>query len=190
MKQRLSQLMAQLEQWNQQAQIIDQQKNIDSQAWFDPHLFNADRRQLAACVQETQQNLTRLQHLTQTKMSTPNTNQIAHLTEHLFAQIEALHRVITHGLDTLYAESKRFKMDDGFTYALSKEALQHQFVKHQEWEQRLRQLVLNKQYEFDHAPARYHTSRLQALTVAKQRLIRCQQAKAAIEAQLLNDPRN
>lgn len=179
----LSQLTTQLNQWKQQAKLIDQQSQTMNEAWFDSQLFNTDRRWLVPCVQETEQNLARLLKLTQNPISA--TAQIEHITERLFAQIEALQRVLTHALEVLKNKSTATKINRELA-SISKEALQQQLVKHQEWEQRLRQLVLNKQYEFDHAPARYHSTTLQALTIAKQRLARCQQAKSRIEAQLLS----
>lgn len=183
MTHRLSQLTTQLAKWQQQAKLIDQQAQTTNEPWFDSQLFTTDRQGLVPCVQEAQRNLTMLLKLTQTKTSA--TAQIEHLTERLSVQIEALQRVLTQALDTLQTESTGNKVSDDVVKTMSSEELHQQLVQHKEWEQRLRQLVLTKQYEFDHSPARYHVATLHALTLAKQRLARCQQAKANIEAQLL-----
>jgi primosomal replication protein N'' len=183
MTHRLSQLTAQLHHWKQQAKLIDQAHTING-PWFAPQVFDSDSRWLVPCIEETEQNLARILRLAQNPRST--TTQIEHLTERLFAQMEALQRVITHALESLRNESTSTHIETKLAETTSKAALQKQLTQHQEWEQRLRQLVLNKQYEFDHAPARYHKAALQALTVAQQRLARCQQAKSRIEAQLLS----
>lgn len=165
------------------SELIDQQYRHQARRWFDSQLFKKNVYSLKSCVHETQHTLSQL---SQTCCeANPNLVQVQHLSDRLCTQLEALQRVVDEWENTLQRDGLDSERPT-LAKDMSESQLAEQLIQHQRWEQRLLTLVLNRQYQLEQTSARYYPQAQQALSLAKQRLNRCQQAKAIIEAQLIN----
>ncbi len=172
---------AQLQHLRRYAELIDQQPNKRTSPWFDKHLFSANPWSLTACVREAAKTLAMLSDCRE--RPSLSVSQAQHLSERACAQITALQRTITQWCAK--QESDTAIQNDQQKPMRSTQPLDEQLSQHQVWEQRLRTLVLNKQYQLQQARPRDYAHALEALNMAQQRLARCQQAKSIIEAQLI-----
>ncbi|WP_217515443.1 primosomal replication protein PriC [Vibrio metschnikovii] len=165
------------------AELIDKQYRHHTRRWFGNQLFKKNVFSLTSCVHEAEQTLSQLHQICHA--SSPCLVQVQHLSDRLCAQLEALQRVVDEWENTLQRDGLDSEHPT-LAKDMSESQLAEQLIQHQRWEQRLLTLVLNRQYQLEQTSARYYPQAQQALSLAKQRLNRCQQAKAIIEAQLIN----
>ena len=180
---RFSSVFKELQRLMRYSELIDQQYRHQARRWFDSQLFKKNVYSLKSCVHETQHTLSQLSQTC--CASNPNLIQVQHLSDRLCTQLEALQLVVDEWMNTL----QRDGLDNAHpTLAknMSESQLAEQLIQHQQWEQRLLTLVLDRQFQLEQTPVSNSPQAQQALSLAKQRLNRCQQAKTIIEAQLIN----
>jgi len=175
-------LIQHLEKMSQQAANLDRRRGEHHQPLFDERLFHCRARLLLPCVEEakaTYQSIEREQasgRLTATRAE--------YLSEQLLAQMAAIQREIS----TVTVRSNEIKHSSHFRKPINQ--LYQELAQHNEWERRLKEMVLEKQRELDKAPAFLQQEAQKALMTTEQRLLRCQQAKHKLENQITYRERN
>ena len=171
-----------LEQLKQNAAQLDRRRGEHHQPLFDEVLFHCHGKLLTPCVQEAQSTLTTiLREQDAGKLTQPRAE---YLTERLLAQISAIQRE----LSTQAIRKSEPKHSSYYRKPISD--LYHDLAQHQEWERRLMEMVRDKQYALDSAPAFQKQVAQTALLTVEQRLKRCQDAKAKIEKQITYREKN
>lgn len=177
-----SRLNTLLEQLKQHAAQLDRQRGEHHQPLFDAVLFHCHGKLLTPCVQEAQSTLgTILREQDAGKLTQARAE---YLTERLLAQISAIQRE----LSTQSIRKTEPKHSSYYRKPISD--LYQDLAQHQEWERRLMEMVRDKQYAVDSAPAFQKQAAQQALLTVEQRLKRCQTAKAKIEKQITYREKN
>ncbi|WP_105902800.1 primosomal replication protein [Vibrio gangliei] len=171
-----NQIAQKLEDLSKQAAQRDRFKGEHHQPLFDEHLFSGRSRLLVPCVSEakaTYDNIIREQQanrLTQLRAE--------HLTQKLVAQMEAIQRELA----TSNIRNNEIKHSSHYRKPINE--LYQDLAQHQEWEIRLKDLVLKKTSQLENCSSLERSKAQQDLLVAEQRLERCQAAKLKIEKQI------
>ncbi|MFV0575126.1 MAG: primosomal replication protein [Vibrio sp.] len=165
-----------LESLAKQAATRDRYKGEHHQPLFDDHLFKCKARLLVPCVQETQNTFQQIIREQEAQRLTPMRAQ--HLSQQLIAQLEAIQRELA----TSSIRNNEIKHSSHYRKAISE--LYQDLSQHQEWEIRLKDLVLQKQHTLDHCSSYQRTQAQQDLIATEKRLERCQEAKLKIEKQI------
>lgn len=173
MMKKLSQLRQQLAELTIQATELDSKSGARQQPLFDELLFHNPTRRLAACSSEAQETLERLILGQETKSLSQE--QAQYLTERFIAQLTAIQRVVSAASHVVP------KSEDD---SVPTQTLYLDLAQHQEWEDRLALLVMEKQTALERANYLIRQQAQQELALAEQRLLRCQTAKAKIEQQI------
>lgn len=159
-----------------QAAQRDRQKGEHHQPLFDEHLFSCRARFLVPCVSEAQATYDSIIREQQANRLTQL--RAEHLSQKLIAQLEAIQRELATGS----IRHNEIKHSSHYRKPISE--LYQDLSQHQEWEIRLKDLVLQKTHQVDHCSSLQRAKAQQDLLVAEQRLERCQAAKLKIEKQI------
>lgn len=177
-----SQLSPLLEQLEQDAAQLDFNRGEHHGPLFDKKLFHCQSKLLAPCVYEAHETLDKI--LNEQLSGSLTTEQAEFLAERLLCQVSAIKR-------ELATQSLRVSEPTGRSFSQrSLNDLYQSLAQHQEWEQRLKALVQNKESEHKYAEPRDKSLAAQTLQSARRRLQRCQQAKIKIEKQITYKERN
>ncbi|MGC9461625.1 primosomal replication protein [Vibrio genomosp. F10] len=165
-----------LEQLAHQAAQLDRSRGEHHKPLFDERLFHCHGRLLVPCVSETQSTFKTIIREEQAKKLTADRAEF--LSERLLAQISAIQRELsTQGI-------RKSEPKHSSYYRKPINALYQELAQHQEWEIRLRDMVIEKQLELSQAPSFHQQQAQQSLLATEQRLQRCQEAKLKIEKQI------
>ncbi|MGB2079556.1 MAG: primosomal replication protein [Vibrio sp.] len=160
----------------QQAAQRDRQTGEHHQALFDEQLFHCRARLLTPYVSEAKSTLESIIREHQAKRLTQL--RAEHLSQRLLAQISALKRELAtsamRGQEPKHWQHNRKPINH----------LYQELAKHQEWELRLKDLVLAKKYALSQTSGPAQVTAQKALIATEQRLSRCQAAKLKIEKQI------
>ncbi|WP_047045242.1 primosomal replication protein [Vibrio mexicanus] len=173
---RFSQLEPTLERLAQQAAQLDRQRGEHHQPLFDERLFHCKARLLVPCVQETKATFDTI--IREEKANRLTALRAEHLTEQLTAQISAIQRE----LSTQSIRQNEPKHASYYRKPISD--LYQELAQHQEWERRLKEMVVEKRYALEQAPAFHQQQAQKALLATEQRLERCQESKLKLEKQI------
>jgi primosomal replication protein N'' len=156
---KLEQLKSRLQSLKQKAKAFDESTQQIKVRLFDEHLFQSSGFRTLPCVIETESLLNKIVALSQTSASQSTSDT---LVEKFSCQLEALERVL--------ATSTSIKQDS--TQLKSLAELKASLAQHKVWEQKLCQLVRDKEQN-------QHDE--QALIETEQRLQRCRSAMNQIQ---------
>lgn len=177
-----SQLSPLLDQLEQDAAQLDVNGGEHHDDRFDKKLFRCQSKLLTPCVHEAHETLDKILYEQSTGTLTPQ--QAEFLTDRLLCQVSAIKRELaTQSLRANEPIRKSFSQQ-------SLNALYQSLAQHQEWEQRLKALVQEKESQHKCAPPKDKSFAAQTLQSARRRLQRCQQAKIKIEKQITYKERN
>ncbi|WP_086984540.1 primosomal replication protein [Vibrio aphrogenes] len=165
-----------LETLSQQAAQRDRYKGEHHQPLFDEHLFRCRARLLVPCVSEAKSTYESIIREQQAKRLTQL--RAEHLTQRLIAQLEAIQRELA----TTKIRHNEIKHSSHYRKPISE--LYQDLSQHQEWEIRLKDLVLQKTRHVEQCSSFERAKAQQDLLVTEQRLERCQAAKLKIEKQI------
>lgn len=177
-----SSLKDNISQLRHQAAQLDRQRGEHHQALFDERLFHCKSRLLVPCVNELESTFQSIVREQESGRLTPL--RAEHLTAQMLAQIEAIQRE----LSTQTIRKNEIKHSSHFQKPINQ--LYQEMAQHQEWERRLKELVLEKTKELESAPAYLQNQAQQTLVASEQRLKRCQESKLKIENQITYRERN
>ncbi|EEX31576.1 MULTISPECIES: primosomal replication protein [Vibrio] len=176
------QLSSLLEQLEQEATLLDNQRGEQQQALFDQKLFRCQSKLLTPYTYEAHETLDKI--LCEQSSGSLSPDQAEFLSEKLLWQISAIKRELaTTALRQSEPTGKSFSQRN-------LNELYQSLAQHQQWEQRLKTLVKNKEQEHKLATPRDKSLAAQTLQSAQRRLQRCQQAKIKIEKQISYKERN
>ncbi|WP_342607245.1 primosomal replication protein PriC [Vibrio tritonius] len=170
----LSQLRHGLNQLAADATRFDEKRGKQAKPLFDDALFQNDTRHAVSCVKEAQATLESL--ITGQQNATLTQASAEYLTERLLHQVNALYRTLASTPTKInqqeVANSNQHKTLD---------ELYRDKNQHQQWLRRLSQLVADKHVALEQSDYLTQEPAQEALTIAEQRLQRCQIALANIE---------
>ena len=176
------QLSSLLEQLEQEATLLDNQRGEHHQALFDPKLFRCQSKLLTPYTYEAHETLDKI--LCEQSSGSLSPDQAEFLSEKLLCQISAIKRELaTTALRKSESTGKSFSQRN-------LNELYQSLAQHQQWEQRLKTLVKNKEQEHKLATPRDKSLAAQTLQSAQRRLQRCKHAKIKIEKQISYKERN
>lgn len=156
---KLEQLKARLQTLKQKAKALDESNPQMKTRLFDEHLFQSSGFRTLPCVIEAESLLNKIVILSQQSTSQRSSEA---LVDKFSCQLEALERVLATTADTC----------SGSTEEKSLAELQASLAQHKVWEQKLCQLVRDKeQNQYDE----------QSLIATEQRLQRCRSAMNQIQ---------
>ncbi|NOH62972.1 primosomal replication protein [Vibrio sp. RE88] len=176
------QLSSLLEQLEQEATLLDNQRGEHHQALFDQNLFRCQSKLLTPYAYEAHETLDKI--LCEQSAATLSAEQAEFLSEKLLCQISAIKRELA---TTVLRQSE--PTGKSFSQRNLNELYQS-LAQHQQWEQRLKALVKSKEQEHKLATPRDKSLAAQTLQSAQRRLQRCQHAKIKIEKQISYKERN
>lgn len=177
-----SSLKENIAQLSLKAAQLDRQRGEHHQALFDERLFHCKARLLVPCVQELESTFQSIIREQESGRLTPL--RAEHLTAQMVAQLEAIQRE----LSTQTIRKSEIKHSSHFQKPINQ--LYQEMAQHQEWERRLKELVVEKSNALESAPAYMQSQAQQTLVAAEQRLKRCQESKLKIENQITYRERN
>lgn len=173
---KLDELNAYLNDLSEQAAHRDRISGEHHQALFDEQLFHSRSRLLTPYVIEAKSTLTTLIHERDAKRLTAF--RATHLSERLLAQVSALKRELA---------TSKMRQKEPRHWQHSRKPINHlyqELAQHQEWELRLKDLVLTQKYKLTQTSGEAQIAAQQALITAENRLSRCQAAKLKIEKKI------
>ena len=133
------QLSSLLEQLEQEATLLDNQRGEHHQALFDPKLFRCQSKLLTPYTYEAHETLDKI--LCEQSSGSLSPDQAEFLSEKLLCQISAIKRELaTTALRKSESTGKSFSQRN-------LNELYQSLAQHQQWEQRLKTLVKNKEQE-------------------------------------------
>ncbi|MFB9134430.1 primosomal replication protein [Vibrio olivae] len=177
-----SQLKKTLEQLDIQAAALDRQRGEHHLPLFDERLFRGQARLLTPCVQEARSTYDSILRESQNNLLTAERAEF--LTERLVAQIGAIQRELA----TTSIRKSEPKHSSYYRKPINK--LYQELAQHQEWERRLKDMVMEKEYLLSHSSLGQQQEAQQVLLATEQRLKRCQAAKLKLENQITYRERN
>jgi primosomal replication protein N'' len=177
-----SSLKQKIEQLSEQAAQLDRQRGEHHQPLFDERLFHSRSRLLVPCVKELQATYDSI--VREQESGRLTALRAEHLTSQMIVQMEAIQRE----LSTQTIRKSEIKHSSHFQKPINQ--LYQEMAQHQEWERRLKELVLEKQRELDASPAYMQGQAQKALVATEQRLKRCQESRLKLENQITYRERN
>ncbi|MGR5178404.1 primosomal replication protein [Vibrio parahaemolyticus] len=160
----IAQLKSRLGELKTQAHSFDRQHIGQGHRYFDQHLFDASGYKLTPCVEEAERNL--VNALTNINNCRGDVSSVEFLLERFSSQLEALERVLAD----IPISSRQTLNNKPLT------ELRADLKQHKAWEQRLCQLVREKELNMDASG-----QSKQDLIATEQRLQRCRSAINAIK---------
>ncbi len=179
---KLEQLVTVFDQLVKESHDIDQKRGKHHTALFDERLFQCKAVLLEPCAIEAQTTLSSI--LREQKEGTLSSPRAQYLTERLVAQAAAIQREIA----TTRIRSNEPKHPRYTQKPLND--LYQSLAQHQEWEQRLMEMVQAKENVLLNTPPLQRQRAQNELIATEMRLKRCKESKLKIEKQINYRERN
>jgi primosomal replication protein N'' len=154
-------------------QQVDRARGAYHQPLFDSTLFNSRAKLLMPYALEAQANYKRI--LLEQSHQQLSAERALHLTEKLTNQVAALQRELAN---------YDLRSDRSFNQEHSTNQLYNNLAQHQDWHNRLSNIVQQRKASFDSAPAYQKEQAEKAWKLATERLERCEESMKKIHRQI------